>query len=62
MSNNYNNTHLSPFTYMKRPNNVPSPSPLQTSFSLFSPVSPLQPKIENFDIKNGINIILNPII
>jgi len=43
---------LSPF-YTKKSNQVIAPSPLQTSFSLFSPVSPLQPKLDNFDIKNG---------
>jgi len=42
---------LSPF-YTKKSNQVIAPSPLQTSFSLFSPVSPLQPKFDNFDIKN----------
>ncbi|ORX82428.1 hypothetical protein BCR32DRAFT_244169 [Anaeromyces robustus] len=41
-----------PFSYIKKNSSVTTPSPLQTSFSLFSPISPLQPKVENFDIKD----------
>ncbi|ORX49673.1 hypothetical protein BCR36DRAFT_404661, partial [Piromyces finnis] len=48
MNKSYNNSFLAPFPYIKRT----SPSPLQTSFSSSSPVSPLQPKVDNFDIKN----------
>eukprot|EP00833_Pecoramyces_ruminatium_P008538 jgi/Orpsp1_1/1182570/evm.model.c7180000081819.1 len=46
-------SYLNPYSYTKKNNNaVTTPSPLQTSFSLFSPVSPLQPKFENFDFKD----------
>ncbi|KAG4108747.1 hypothetical protein H8356DRAFT_1267952 [Neocallimastix lanati (nom. inval.)] len=53
------NSHLAPFSFIKTKNKVTAPSPLQTSFTLFSPDSPLQPKVENFDVKKDDLLVFN---